>query len=289
MAAIAVRGLTKRYGRVQALRGVHLEVETGGVFGFLGPNGAGKTTTMRILLDLIRPSSGTVAVLGVDPRGNPSVRERIGYLPGEPSLPDRLTARHYLGYLGSLRESSPTFEPLATRFGLPLDRPIRTLSRGNKQKVALVQAFMYPNELYVLDEPTSGLDPLLQQEFRALVREVVADGATVFLSSHVLAEVEQLTERVAIVRDGVVIDVEDVEALRHKAGQQISLTFSQAVDPALIAVLPGVSDLIATGATVSLLLHGEPDALLRVVAPWGVVRLRAQERELEDLFMEFYR
>ena len=172
MPAIRVSNLVKDYGRVHALRGLDLEVETGEVLGFLGPNGAGKTTTIRILLDLIRATSGTVEVLGVDPRtAGPQLRARIGYLPGEPALPPTLTGREYLDYLASLRGAAPRLDELVARFGVELDRPIHTLSRGNKQKIALVQAFMHVPELYVLDEPTSGLDPLLQQEFRSLVAE----------------------------------------------------------------------------------------------------------------------
>ncbi|MCV2396277.1 ATP-binding cassette domain-containing protein [Actinotalea sp. M2MS4P-6] len=286
MLAIATRGLVKHYGSVEALRGLDLEVESGSVTGFLGPNGAGKTTTIRLVLDLIRPTSGVVEVFGRSPRGAADLRRRIGYLPGEPALPD-VTAGEYLGYLGRLRGRVDP-GPLAARFGLDLSRSMATLSRGNKQKVALVQAFMHEPELYVLDEPTSGLDPLLQQEFRALVRERVADGATVFLSSHVLAEVETLTTRVAIVRAGVVVDVDDVDTLRRRAGQEVEITFAAPV-PADVLAVPGVTDVEVTGTTARLLLHGEADPLLRAVTPWHVVHLRAQDRELEDLFMEFYR
>ncbi|MDO8106061.1 ABC transporter ATP-binding protein [Isoptericola sp. b441] len=289
MSAIRTSGLVKDYGSVHALRGLDLDVASGEVLGFLGPNGAGKTTTIRILLDLIRRTAGTVEVLGQDPRtAGPQLRSRIGYLPGEPALPPTLTGAEYLGYLASLRGGAPRLDDLVRRFGVELRRPIRTLSRGNKQKIALVQAFMHAPELYVLDEPTSGLDPLLQQEFRTLVAEVAGDGATVFLSSHVLAEVEQLTRRVAIVRSGRVVDVDDIAGLRARAGQEVELTFAAPVDAALVD-LPGVSDVHVDGATVRLLLHGEPDALLRAVAPRHVTRIRAEDRELEDIFLDLYR
>lgn len=288
--AIRTRGLVKDYGRVRALDGLDLEVERGEVLGFLGPNGAGKTTTIRLLLDLIRPSAGTVEVLGVDPRaGGPTLRARIGYLPGELGLPPTRTAGEYLHYLARLRGGAPRLDALVARLGLDLARPLRTLSRGNKQKVGLVQAFMHAPELYVLDEPTSGLDPLLQQVFRDLVTEVVADGATVFLSSHVLAEVEQLTRRVAIIRAGRVVDVDEVAVLRERAGQEVVLTFAAPPPPGAFDGLPGVSDLVVDGASVRLSLHGEPDPLLRAALAWRVVRMRAQDHELEDLFLEFYR
>ncbi|MCB2176020.1 MAG: ABC transporter ATP-binding protein [Actinomycetales bacterium] len=289
MPAIRVSNLVKDYGRVHALRGLDLEVETGEVLGFLGPNGAGKTTTIRILLDLIRATSGTVEVLGADPRtAGPQLRARIGYLPGEPALPPTLTGREYLGYLASLRGAAPRLDELVARFGVELGRPIHTLSRGNKQKIALVQAFMHAPELYVLDEPTSGLDPLLQQEFRALVAEVATSDATVFLSSHVLAEVEQLTRRVAIVRSGRVVDVDDIASLRARAGQEVELSFASPIDPAVVDV-DGVSDVEVDGTHVRLLLHGEPDQLLRAVAPHHVTRIRAEDRELESVFLDLYR
>lgn len=288
MPAIRVSNLVKDYGRVPALRGLDLEVETGEVLGFLGPNGAGKTTTIRILLDLIRATSGTVEVLGADPRtAGPQLRARIGYLPGEPALPPTLSGGEYLRYLASLRGTAPRLDELVARFGVELDRPIHTLSRGNKQKIALVQAFMHAPELYVLDEPTSGLDPLLQQEFRALVAEVASD-ATVFLSSHVLAEVEQLTRRVAIVRSGRVVDIDDIVSLRERAGQEVELRFAAPVAASVVDV-EGVSDVEVDGTTVRLLLHGEPDALLRAVASHHVTRIRAEDRELESIFLDLYR
>jgi ABC-2 type transport system ATP-binding protein len=189
---IEVAGLVKDYGAVRALDGVDLEVRAGEVFGFIGPNGAGKSTTIRILLDLLRPTSGAVRVLGEDPRsGGPRLRARLGYLPGELNLEGTATARQLLDHLAQVRggRGADRIAPLAERFRLDLDRPVRTLSKGNKQKVGVVQALMHRPELALLDEPTSGLDPLLQQEFLTLVREERDAGTSVFLSSHVLSEI----------------------------------------------------------------------------------------------------
>jgi ABC-2 type transport system ATP-binding protein len=290
--AIRTEGLVKDYGKVRALAGLDLEVEAGQVFGFLGPNGAGKSTTIRLMLDLLRPTAGTVEVLGQSPAaGGPALRTRIGYLPGELGLPTRKTAGEYLGYLAGLRggRGADRIAELAGRFGLELHRPLRALSKGNKQKVTIVQAFMHDPELLVLDEPTASLDPLLQMEFRALVTEARERGATVFLSSHVLAEVEDIADRVAIVRAGRIVDVDDVAALRERAGQHVLLRFAEPLDPGEVVGLPGLTDVVVDGTTVTGLLHGEPAALLAVAARHRVVRWQAQDRDLEDLFMDFYR
>lgn len=290
--AIRTRGLVKDYGRTRALHGLDLEVAVGEVFGFLGPNGAGKSTTIRLLLDLLRPTAGTVEVLGEDPAvGGPALRARLGYLPGELALPPRTTAGEYLRHLAALRgeRGAARITGLADRFALDLSRDMRALSKGNKQKVGLVQAFMHDPELLVLDEPTSGLDPLLQHEFRRLAREAADGGATVFLSSHVLQEVEEVAGRVAIIRAGVVVDVDDVATLRRRAGQRVVLQLDEPVDPAEVADVPGITDVVVEGPTVTCLLHGEPTALLRVAARHRVLRWQAEDRELEDLFMDFYR
>lgn len=211
--AISTRSLTKKFGRREVLHGVDFVVESGSVFGVIGPNGAGKTTTMRCLLDIIRPTSGEVRVLGKDPRlGGPELRRRIGYLPGELFLEGRVTGRKLLSHYEAISGPVPPgrIDALAERLGLDLDRHTRKLSKGNKQKLGLVQAFMHHPELLVLDEPTSGLDPLVQQEFHAMVREAQHQGQTIFLSSHVLSEVQQTADTVAILRDGRISAVESV-------------------------------------------------------------------------------
>ncbi|HET8682181.1 MAG TPA: ABC transporter ATP-binding protein, partial [Micromonosporaceae bacterium] len=218
--AIRTEGLVKTYGRNRGLAGLDLAVRTGEVYGFLGPNGAGKTTTIRVLLDLIRPTAGQARVLGLDPRADGvALRRRLGYLAGDFLVNGRQSARELLTYLGNLRGGVPrsAIDALAERLDLDTTRQIAGLSRGNRQKVGLVQAFMHTPELLVLDEPTTGLDPLLQQEFVAMVREARAAGQTVFMSSHVMSEVQQTADRVGIIREGRLVAVEQVEQLRERA------------------------------------------------------------------------
>jgi ABC-2 type transport system ATP-binding protein len=289
---IRTEGLVKDYGSVRALNGLDLEVERGEVFGFIGPNGAGKTTTIRVLVDLLRPNAGRAEVLGVAPaEGGAQLRRRIGYLPGELAMRGRQTAGVFLHHLANLRGGlgAERIAPLAERFSLELDRPIRGLSKGNKQKVGVVQAFMHAPELLILDEPTSGLDPLLQREFLDLALEARDGGGTVFMSSHVLSEVEEIAGRVAIIRAGELVDVDDVHTLRHHAGQLVKLEFADPIDVEAFRRLPGVYDLQVDGTTLSCLLRGEPDGLLKAAATHRVVRWEAQDRELEDLFLDFYR
>jgi ABC-2 type transport system ATP-binding protein len=214
-------GLTKSYGKVQALRGVDLQVQKGEIFGFLGPNGAGKTTTIRCLLDMIRPDGGKARVLGIDPQANPiAVQARTGYLPGEMELFENLTIERQLKFLNDMRGQKADWgyiRQLCTRLGLDLKQPIKNLSKGNKQKVGVVQALMHRPELLMLDEPTSGLDPLMQQEVLGLIREARSQEATVFFSSHMLSEVEAVTDRVAIIREGVIVEVGETST-SHPAG-----------------------------------------------------------------------
>ncbi len=289
---IRTDALVKDYGSIRALDGVDIEVRRGEVFGFLGPNGAGKSTMIRVLLDQLRPTAGHAEVLGETPReGGPGLRARIGYLPGELAMSGRATSQELLEHQAGLRGGAgrDRIAPLAERFGLELSRPVRALSKGNRQKVGVLQAFMHRPELLILDEPTSGLDPLLQHEFLALVREAQAGGATVFMSSHVLSEVEEIAERVAIIRQGRIVDLDEVATLRHHAGQRVTLTFAAPIDAAGFRSLPGVEDVEVEGTTVRCLLRGEPDALLKAAAAHHVVRWSAEDRELEDLFLDHYR
>jgi ABC-2 type transport system ATP-binding protein len=286
---IELDGLRKDYGDVRALDGVDLEVRAGEVFGFIGPNGAGKSTTIRILLDLLRPSGGSVRVLGEDPRdGGPALRARLGYLPGELSLEGRATARQLLGHLAVVRggRGAERIAPLAERFLLDLDRPVRTLSKGNKQKVGVVQALMHNPELALLDEPTSGLDPLLQQEFLTLLREVRDEGVSVFLSSHVLSEIEGVADRVALVRDGRIVIVDDVAGLRAAAGQRLDVTFDGDVPR---SALTTIDELVVEGDRARGVLRGDPRPLLAALAAERVVRLELRDRDLEELVIDAYR
>lgn len=290
---IETRGLTKRYGRrgVLALDGLDLGVEPGEVFGFLGPNGAGKTTTIRLLLDLLRPTSGSAQVLGHDANsGSLDVLRRVGYIPGELPFAGRQTVATLLTFLGNLRGGVPTsrIQTLAERFDLDLTRSVRTLSKGNKQKVALVQAFMHQPELLILDEPSSGLDPLLQQEFLALVREVRDSGRTVFMSSHILAEVDEVADRIAVLRQGRLVTVESVADLRERAGYSFEIHFAQPVPGDLFDGLEGVRDVVADGTIVRCVVEGRADALVKKAAQYTVERVLSRPPDLEAVFLAYY-
>jgi ABC-2 type transport system ATP-binding protein len=289
-AAIDLRGLTKRYGRHAALTDVDLRVRAGEVFGFIGPNGAGKTTTIRLLLDLIRPTSGEVRVLGLDARRDGvELRRRVGYLPGDLALYDDMTAAQLLAYLARLR-GRPELDPgpLAERLSLDLHRPIRALSRGNRQKVGIVQAFLHDPELLILDEPTSGLDPLVQHELAGMIGEARGRGRTVFLSSHVLSDVERLADRVGLLRDGRLVLVDDVGALKARVSRRLELRFAQAPPAGAFAGLPGVRAVEQAGERVTLTLAGPVDAVLKRAAAFETLTLTSREPDLEDVFLELY-
>ena len=248
---IDTSGLTKDYGSGRGLFALDLEVRQGEVFGFLGPNGAGKSTTMRLLLDLIRPTSGTARVLGLDTvKESLEIRRRVGFLPGDLALYPKLTGRAMLDYLAQLRGGVDlrVRDALVERFGADIDRPVRQLSTGNRQKLGLVQAFMHQPELLILDEPIAGLDPLVQQSFHALLGEVSAQGRTVFLSSHTLSEVERVTQRLAILRQGRLVVVDSLENLRKVAVQRLEIEFAEPVDAGEFRALPGVTEVHAEGA-----------------------------------------
>jgi ABC-2 type transport system ATP-binding protein len=304
---LEVAGLVKDYDGVRALDGVDLEMHRGEVFGFIGPNGAGKSTAIRIMLDLLRPTAGEVRVLGQDPRtGGSALRGRLGYLPGELVLDGRATGRQLLEHFAAVRggRGRERIGPLAERFLLDLERPARTLSKGNKQKIGVIQALMHRPELALLDEPTSGLDPLLQQEFLTLLREERDAGVSVFLSSHVLSEVEGAADRVALIRDGRIVVIDQVARLRAQAGQLLELTVegtapgaggSEAADDSLrrllgvLSTLPGIDGLVHDGAHVRAVWHGAPGPLLAALAPFPLVRLQLRDGDLEDIVLDAYR
>ena len=247
-AIIEIEKLTKSYGSHRGIVEVDLQVDQGEIFGFLGPNGAGKTTTIRTLLDHIRPTSGRARVFGIDTTVDPvSIHRRLGYIPGEFSLYDRLTGGQTLQYFASLRGGvDKSYQAaLIERFDIDPTRRFREYSKGNKQKIGLVIALQHRPELLVLDEPTSGLDPLVQQSFYSLVREAKDEGRTVFLSSHILSEVERTCDRVAIIREGRLVKVDRVEALRDLAHHQVELRFAGPVPTAAFEGLAGVSDVAA--------------------------------------------
>ena len=288
---IATRGLTKDYGSGHGLFGLDLEVQQGEVFGFLGPNGAGKSTTMRLLLDLIKPTSGSASVLGLDvDHDSIEIRRRVGFLPGDLAMYPKLTGRAMLDYLAQLHGGvDPRVrDSLAERFHADLDRPIRQLSTGNRQKLGLIQAFMHEPELLILDEPIAGLDPLVQQSFHALLGEVSAEGRTVFLSSHTLSEVERVTHRLAILRAGRLVIVDSLENLRKVAVQRLEIEFGSSVDAEEFRALPGVTEVTADGLTLTVGFEGSADAVVKAAAAHEVLAIRPHETDLEDIFLRYY-
>jgi ABC-2 type transport system ATP-binding protein len=283
--------LTKYYGRRRGLDGLDLEVRSGEVYGFLGPNGAGKTTTIRLLLDLIHPTSGTATVLGTEPRaGGAALRSRIGYLPGDFIVDGGQTGRVLLTHLGHLRGGVPkaSITALADRFDLDLQARIGSLSKGNRQKIGIVQAFMHRPELLILDEPTGGLDPIMQQRFLDLVREVRASGLTVFMSSHVLSEVQQSADRVGIVRDGRLIAVEAVDDLRRRAVRRVEIHFDEPVSSEAFVSIPELREVRVEDSVLRARLAGRADALVKAAARYPVASLVVEEPDLEELFFTYY-
>ncbi|HET7430178.1 MAG TPA: ABC transporter ATP-binding protein [Nocardioides sp.] len=289
--AIRTEGLTKRYGRTLALDGIDLEVPQGVVFGYLGPNGAGKSTTIRLLTGLLRPTSGRVEVLGRDVSADrDSAQHLIGYLPGDFVAYPELTGAEYLGYVAALRgDVDPErIQVLAERLTLPLDRHIGTLSHGNRQKVGIAQAFMHDPPLLVLDEPTNGLDPLVQRVFLDLVHEVRDAGRTVFLSSHVLSEVEAVADVVGILRAGRVVVTDTLAHLEAQALRRLDLVFGGTPPAAVLEHAQGVREVVVAGTTAHVTVEGSTADLLRVAAPYGVENLVTHEADLGEVFLGWY-
>jgi ABC-2 type transport system ATP-binding protein len=283
--------LAKSYGRRRALAGLTLDVRQGEVFGYLGPNGAGKSTTIRLLLDLIRPTSGHARVLGLDPRRHAvELHRRIGYLAGDFVVDGRQKAGECLTFLGNLRGGVPAgrVRDLAGRLDLDLGARIRELSKGNRQKVGLVQAFMHVPDLLILDEPTSGLDPLAAQAFLRMVSEARGHGQTVFMSSHIMSEVQAVADRVAIIREGQLVTVDTVHALRERAVRTVEITFAEPVDGSEFDRLPGVTDVSARDGVLRCRMAGSPDALVKAAARHTVLGLLCEEPDLEELFFAYY-
>jgi ABC-2 type transport system ATP-binding protein len=299
--AIFTQGLTKAYGKVHALRGVDLEVRRGEIFGFLGPNGAGKTTTIRCLLDLIRPNGGTVRVLGLDPqKDSVAVRACVGYLPGELHIDQNFSVQGALRYFNNLRSVSvggkacskadwDFVRQIASRIDLDLKMPIKNLSKGNKQKVGIVQALMHRPELLLLDEPTFGLDPLVQQEVLHMVAEARSQGATIFFSSHILSEVQEISDRVGIIRLGKVVEVAETATLINRSLLRARVRFKGPVDVSPLASLPGVKVLSQdNGSSVTLQVEGEIDGLIKKLAAFPVRDFETERPTLEEIFMAYY-
>jgi ABC-2 type transport system ATP-binding protein len=290
-AVIHTEKLTKTYGVHRGITEVDLDVESGEIFGFLGPNGAGKTTTMRVLLDLIRPTAGRAEIFGLDTtRDAVAIHRRVGYLPGEFDLYGRLSGADTLTYFANLRGGvDPAYAAeLVERFDLDPSRKFKEYSKGNKQKVGLVVALQHRPDLLILDEPTSGLDPLVQQTFFELVREARGEGRTVFLSSHIIDEVDRTCDRVAIIREGRLVQVDRVEAIRRLAFHHVELHFAQPVAPVLFEMIDGVSEVVATGTSVAMRVNGPIGSVIAAAAPHGLVDVVSREPNLEDVFLAQY-
>jgi len=290
-AAITTHALTKTYGSHRGITELDLDVQEGEIFGFLGPNGAGKTTTMRVLLDLIRPTSGRAEVFGIETTADPvAIHRRVGYLPGEFDLYDRLTGADTLAYFANLRggvDRDYTAE-LVELLDLDPSRRFREYSKGNKQKVGLIVALQHKPDLLILDEPTAGLDPLVQQTFFGIVRDARAEGRTVFLSSHIIDEVDRTCDRVAIIREGRLVQVDRIEAIRRLSFHHVELSFAAPVATAIFEAIEGVSDVIADGHVVRMRVSGPIGAVIAAGAPHGLLDVVSREPNLEDVFLAQY-
>ncbi|MEN9687626.1 MAG: hypothetical protein RL381_638 [Actinomycetota bacterium] len=288
MHAVEIRGLTKLYGDTVGIEDLTLDISAGEVLGFLGPNGAGKSTTIRTLLGLIKATSGSATFLGQDAlSGDSEIRRITGYLPGSPSYYNRYTARDFLLMLAQIRkvDCAARIENYAARLNLNLDKKIGELSKGNRQKVSVIQAFMHQPQILFLDEPTSGLDPLVQQEFEAILDETKKNGAAILLSSHVMSEVEHLADRVAIISAGRLVLCESISNLRAKTTRKIDLHFSAPVDASRFTALPSVTDVDVHGNRVTCSVVGSEHELLKLAVELGVEGVRTHEESLEDIFL----
>jgi ABC-type multidrug transport system ATPase subunit len=290
---VDVVGLTKHYGRKRGVIDLSFQVVEGEVFGFLGPNGAGKTTTMRLLMALLFPDSGSARIAGLDCwRRSVDVKRVLGYLPGELAFDPNLTGGQILAYYANLRGGVDRahLERLVSRLDLDISRRFRHYSHGNKQKVGLIQAFMHRPRLLILDEPTSGLDPLNQHEFGQMVAEVRGEGRTVFLSSHILSEVESMCDRVGIIRDGRLVRVGSVAELKDIKHHEVDLTFTFAPPAAAFREVAGVErvEVLPDGRTLRVTIHGDVDPLIKMAARYPLANFISREPSLEDVFLRFY-
>ena len=292
-AIIEVEGLTKSYGSKRGITNVSFQVEEGEVFGFLGPNGAGKTTTIRLLMALLHADAGKARIAGLDSwEHSVEIKRLVGYLPGEPALDPNLTGGQILEYFGHLRGGidQAYLKQLIERLDLDPSRKFRQYSSGNKRKVVLIQAFMHRPRVLILDEPTNGLDPLNQQEFNMMVKEVREEGRTVFLSSHILGEVEQTCTRVGIIREGQLVRVGGVSELKDIKRYEITITFANVVPVDAFKTLAGVEQVetLSGGHALRLAIQGGADPVIKAAAHYPVVSLTSHEPSLEDIFLRYY-
>ena len=291
--AIHCDGLTKHYGKVEALNDLDLDIRPGEIFGFLGPNGAGKTTTIRTLMDEIRPTAGSATIVGLDThKDSVEIRRSVGYIPGDLAMYPNLTGKDTLTYFANLRGGVDwtVVDSLANRLEADLSKKVGDLSTGNRQKVGIIQAFMNEPEVYIMDEPSAGLDPLVQRAFQEMMKESVANGATVFLSSHTLSEVQRVADRVGIIRNGHLITVEGVQELRSKAIRRVDLYFDGPVESGVFVPVNGVRDIEVRNHHVSLSFDGRMEELLKVASQhYTLTDINSQEADLEEIFLTYYR
>jgi ABC-2 type transport system ATP-binding protein len=285
--SIKLVGLTKYYGHDLGVADLTFQISPGEVVGFLGPNGAGKTTTMRVLVGLLKSTSGSAEILGEDVnKANPQMRKQLGYLPGSPSLYENLTSWEHLLFLARMRglDCTREIQSIADRLELDLSRHIRDLSKGNQQKVGVVQAFMHQPDVLILDEPTSGLDPIVQREFALIIAEAQSRGAAILLSSHVLSEVEHLADRVVIINAGKQLLVDEISHLKQRTIRSIDLFFAQPVSKDIFSVISGVQEVAVFGNRVNCTVVGTENALLRISVEHGLESVQTHESSLDDIF-----
>lgn len=289
--AISLQKLTKHYGASRGVTDLTLNVEKGEVFGFLGPNGAGKTTTIRMLMDFIRPSSGTAQVLGFDSqKESTQIHKRVGFLAGDMEMDPRMTGKQYLEYVANLRGGVAwsTIQSLIDRLECETEKKIGKLSRGNKQKIALVSALMDDPDVLILDEPTSGLDPLMQQEFNTIIAEHRAKGKTAFVSSHVLSEVEQICDRIGFIREGKLIDVKPLRELTRQPFKDVSALFTTKPKKSDFESIAGINDLKIDGKKLQCKISGDITPIVRALGAYKLADLTIHDANLEDIFISMY-
>jgi len=287
--AICTENLTKFYGKSRGIENVTITVHPGEIFGFLGPNGAGKTTTIRLFLDLIHPTQGRAEIFGLDTQKDSlKIRSRIGYIPGDLSLYDTMSGKGFLQFVSSLRTKEPVMiDALCERFQVTVDRKIKEYSKGMKQKVGIVQAFMHDPELVIMDEPTLGLDPLMQREFYTFLKEEQKKGRTFFISSHILSEVERVCDRVGIIKEGNLVAVEDVETLKEKSGRLMEVTFLNDITEEDFDV-PQISIVSVENRTVRFKVTGTMDDVIKHLSHFEIKDLVSRGVSVEDIFMHYY-
>ncbi len=291
--SIVIDNLSKKYGSsdIFALDNLSISVKPGEVYGFLGPNGAGKSTAIRLLLNFIQPTSGGATILGKDiVRSSVEIRRSIGYLAGDGEMYPKMTGRQYLDYMGALQpvKSQAYIKDLEKRFKADLGKKLGELSRGNRQKINIIQAFMHQPKIFILDEPTSGLDPLMQEEFYKLIEESKTRGATVFASSHILSEVQKMCDRVGIIRDGKLIVERNISEMEVEAAQTFDITFLAKPPVTELKKIKGVKVTSQNGKSVTIHVHGELSPVFAVLAKNSVVKIDSRNLDLEEVFMQFY-